>query len=75
MGTTNQVMQPSYLLVTRTPTQLEIDIAAEFQIPIRKISIDKYEQKPHMPFVSEDYDYYHFEKEKVENIRYDNKKA
>lgn len=75
MGTTNQVMQPSYLLVTRTPTQLEIDIAAEFQIPIRKISIDKYEQKPHMPFISEDYDYYHFEKEKVENIRYDNKKA
>ena len=75
MGTTNQVMQPSYLLVTRTTTQLEIDIAAEFQIPIRKISIDKYEQKPHMPFISEDYDYYHFEKEKVENIRYDNKKA
>ncbi len=75
MGTTNQVMQPSYLLVTRTPTQLEIDIAAEFQIPIRKISIDKYEQKPHMPFISEDYDYYHFEKEKVENIGYDNKKA
>ena len=75
MGTTKQVMQPSYLLVTRTPTQLEIDIAAEFQIPIRKISIDKYEQKPHMPFISEDYDYYHFEKEKVENIGYDNKKA
>lgn len=75
MGTTNQVMQPSYLLVTRNPTQLEIDIAAEFQIPIRKISIDKYEQKPSMPFVSENYDYYHFEKEKVENIRYDNKKA
>lgn len=75
MGTTNQVMQPSYLLVTRTPTRLEIDIAAEFQIPIRKISIDKYEQKPHMPFISEDYDYYHFEKEKVENIGYDNKKA
>lgn len=75
MGTTNQVMQPSYLLVTRTPTQLEIDIAAEFQIPIRKISIDKYEQKPHIPFISEDYDYYHFEKEKVENIGYDNKKA
>ena len=75
MGTTNQVMQPSYLLVTRTTTQLEIDIAAEFQIPIRKISIDKYEQKPHMPFISEDYDYYHFEKEKVENIGYDNKKA
>lgn len=75
MGTTNQVMQPSYLLVTRTPTQLEIDIAAEFQIPIRKISINKYEQKPHMSFISEDYDYYHFEKEKVENIGYDNKKA
>ena len=75
METTNQVMQPSYLLVTRNPTQLEIDIAAEFQIPIRKISIDKYEQKPSMPFVSENYDYYHFEKEKVENIRYDNKKA
>lgn len=75
MGTTNQVMQPSYLLVTRTPTQLEIDIAAEFQIPIRKISIDKYEQKPHMPFISEDYDYYHFEKAKIESNQHDNKKA
>ena len=75
MGTTGEVMKPSYILITRnTPTQFEIDVAAEFGIPIRYVNINKYEQKPDIQNFSEDYDYYNFEREKIISIKKDIKR-
>lgn len=75
MGTTGEVMKPSYILITRnTPTQFEIDVAAEFDIPIRYVNINKYEQKPDIQNFSEDYDYYNFEREKIISIKKDIKR-
>lgn len=66
MGTTGEVMKPSFIFITRdTPTQFEIDVAAEFDIPIKYVNIDKYEKAPNNPYFPEDYDYYCFEKKTV----------
>ena len=66
MGTTGEVMKPSYILITRdTPTQFEIDVAAEFGIPIRYVNISKYEQQPDTRYSSENYDYYSFERKPI----------
>lgn len=66
MGTTGEVMKPSYILITRdTPTQFEIDVAAEFGIPIRYVNISKYEQQPDIRYSPEDYDYYSFERKTI----------
>ena len=63
MGTTGEVMKPSYILITRdAPTQFEIDVAAEFGIPIKYVNISKYEQQPDIRYSPEDYDYYSFER-------------
>jgi len=63
MGTTDEVMKPSYILITRdTPTQFETDVAAEFGIPIKYVNISKYEQKPDICYSPESYDYYSFER-------------
>lgn len=65
MGTTNEVMKPSYIITRDTPTQFEIDVAAEFDIPIRYININKYEQQQaDMAYHAEDY-YYNFEKKTI----------
>ncbi|MBR3162031.1 MAG: hypothetical protein IKF19_04800 [Bacilli bacterium] len=70
MGKTNEVMKPNYILITHeTPTQFEIDIAAEFNIPIRYININKYKQEPNKPNTYSNYNYMQFEKEKITNIR------
>lgn len=66
MGTTGEVMKPGYILITRdTPTQFEIDVAAEFGIPIRYVNISKYEQQPDIRYSPEDYDYYSFERKTI----------
>ncbi len=66
MGTTGEVMKPGYILITRdTPTQFEIDVAAEFGIPIRYVNISKYEQQPDISYSPEDYDYYSFERKTI----------
>lgn len=66
MGTTGEVMKPSYILITGdTPTQFEIDVAAEFGIPIRYVNISKYEQQPDIRYSPEDYDYYSFERKTI----------
>ena len=60
---------PSYILVVgREPTQTEIDIAAEFNVPIRMFNITKYKQIDYrnIPRVSEEqYDYSTFLKTDV----------
>lgn len=60
---------PSYILVVgREPTQVEIDIAAEFNIPIRMFNITKYEQVDYhnIPKVNEEqYDYFSFLKQDI----------
>ena len=39
------INMPSYVLVVgREPTQIEIDVAAEFNIPIRRFNLEKYNQ-------------------------------
>lgn len=66
MGTTGEVMKPSFILITRdTPTQFEIDVAAEFGIPIKYVNIDKYAKVPNIHYTPEDYDYYSFERKAV----------
>ena len=68
MGTTGEVMKPSYILITRNiPTQFEINVAAEFGIPIRYVNISKYEQQPNIRCSPEncDYDYYSFERKTI----------
>ena len=66
MGTTGEVMKPSYILITRdTPTQFEIDVAAEFGIPIRYVNISKYEQQPDIRYSPQNYDYYNFERKTI----------
>ena len=66
MGTTGEVMKPSYILITRdVPTQFEIDVAAEFGIPIKYVNISKYEQQPDIDYSLEDYDYYSFERKTI----------
>ena len=72
MGEKGEVMQPSYILITdETPTQFEIDVAAEFDIPIRYINVNKYEQKPNMPPSYEEYNYYYFGRPKITNSKKD----
>ena len=59
-------MKPSYILITRdVPTQFEIDVAAEFGIPIKYVNISKYEQQPDIDYSLEDYDYYSFERKTI----------
>lgn len=66
MGELNEVMNPSYILITREePTQFEIDVAAEFNIPIKYVNINKYEQAPDNDYKSEDYNYVDFSKKEV----------
>ena len=64
MGETSQVMSPSYILVTHeNPTQFEIDVAAEFEIPIRYVNIERYKQEPDLDYKQpQDYEFYQFEK-------------
>lgn len=63
MGTTGKVMDPCYILITRdTPTQFEIDVADEFDIPIKYVNICKYQQEPDNRYSPEDYNYYSFER-------------
>lgn len=72
MGETNQVMQPSYILITReNPTQFEIDLAAEFQIPIRYVNIEKYRQEPNPVYSPpQEYEYFNgFEKKEVQRLK------
>ena len=73
MGETNQVMQPSYILITReNPTQFEIDVASEFQIPIRHVNIEKYKQEPDLAYIQpEDYEFNDevFIKKEVQRIK------
>ena len=71
MGTSGKIMQPSYILTTNeTPSQLEIDIASEFDIPIRYVNISKYEQDPDNAYSMDSYNYYAFSK----NVAINNKK-
>ena len=66
MGTAGEVMKPSYILITKeTPTQFEIDVAAEFGIPIKYVNINKYDQKQDNEYSAEDYDYYCFERKPI----------
>lgn len=70
MGSTGEIMKPSYILITNpNPSQFEIDVASEFGIPIRYVNIDCYEQKPNLTHLTKDYDYYFFEKPKNNRIR------
>ena len=72
MGTTGEVMKPSYILITRdAPTQFEIDVAAEFGIPIKYVNISKYEQQPDICYSPEDYDYYSFERKTTTSSKKD----
>ena len=77
MGKTNQVMQPSYILITReNPTQFEIDVASEFQIPIRYVNIEKYRQEPDPVYSQpQDYDFYQFEKKEVQRLKVNEEKS
>lgn len=69
MGSTNEVMKPDYILITReNPTQFEIDVAKEFAIPIIKVNINKYNQIPNEPYSPEDYDYYNFKRKEITPI-------
>ncbi len=58
---------PSYILVSgREPTQLEIDIAGEFGIPIRLVDEKKYEQAPYLGTIPyKEYEYMDFYKPPV----------
>ena len=71
MGETNQVMEPSYILITReNPTQFEIDVASEFKIPIRHVNIEKYRQEPSQVYSPlEEYDFYQFEKKEPQRLK------
>ena len=72
MGTTGEVMKPSFILITSdTPTQFEIDIAAEFGIPIRYVNINKYKQEPNTVYSLEDYAYYIFERKAITSSKKD----
>lgn len=74
MGRTNEVMKPSYILITHDhPTQFEIDVASEFGIPIRHININDYKQEPAADYISESYDYVTFIKKEVVNLKKDRK--
>ncbi len=76
MGQTGEIMKPSFILITTdTPTQFEIDVAAEFGIPIRCV-INKYEQKTdvHHSYSFEDYDYCKFDKKTITANKQDIKK-
>lgn len=57
---------PSYVLVVgREPTQIEIDIAALFKIPIRKFDVEKYDQVEMGKIqheIEEQYDYTRFKR-------------
>lgn len=77
MGDTNQVMQPSYILITReNPTQFEIDVASEFRIPIRYVNIEKYRQEPDSDYSKpQDYEFYQFEKKEVKRIKANEEKS
>ena len=66
MGTTGEVMKPSYILITQeTPTPFEIDVAAEFGIPIKYVNVNKYDQVKDNRQLVEDYDYYSFQRNKI----------
>lgn len=72
MGNTNEVMKPSYILITRDkPTPFEVDVACEFQIPIRGMNIKYYKQEPDIPYTTEDYNYYQFDRRKITSIQKD----
>ena len=60
-----EAFKPAFILVKGDePTQFEIDIAAEFNIPIRRINPMKYEQAPQEKLgFFEEYDYYKFTKD------------
>jgi len=64
-----EVNVPSYILVVgRAPTQAEIDIAAEFNIPIRMFNIKKYNQVDYRSIprsLEEQYEYSLFIKDDV----------
>lgn len=75
MGTSGELMKPSFILITKdTPTQFEIDVAAEFSIPIKYVNINKYEQEPDTSYSLEDYDYYNFERETITSSKREIKK-
>jgi hypothetical protein len=64
-------MKPAFILVSgKEPTQLEIDIAAEFGIPIRKVNKEKYEQVPDnkMGYPYKEYDYYSFSRTPISKV-------
>lgn len=67
MDGTNIPIKPSFILISeKEPTQLEIDIAAFFDIPIKYINIEKYQQLPNIDErETSEYNYYIFEKKAV----------
>ena len=59
------IIKPTFILIReKEPTQLEIDIAAYFNIPIRYVNAQKYEQTPDVKEVdTREYKYIEFERE------------
>ena len=53
------------------PTPFEVDVACEFQIPIRGMNIKYYKQEPDIPYTTEDYNYYQFDRRKITSIQKD----
>ena len=69
MDGVDEAIKPSFILISELPpTQLEIDIAAEFDIPIRFINKEKYQQVTTEYVGQNEYDYYHFGKKTVHKI-------
>ena len=67
MDGVDEVIMPSFILISELPpTQLEIDIAAEFNIPIRFVNREKYQQV-NTEYVRQEkeYRYYDFSKKTV----------
>ena len=66
----DEAIKPSFILILELPpTQLEIDIAAEFDIPIRYINKEKYQQiTTEYVQPKKEYNYYVFNKRTVHKI-------
>ena len=68
MGEADGIMEPSYILTIKAPTQFEIDVASEFNIPIRYVNVLCYEQKEDNKYYTEDYNYLKFQKNEIKPL-------
>ena len=69
-GQADAIMVPNYILTTNdNPTTFEIDVAAEFNIPIQYVKLEKYKQEPTMELNLEQYLYYLFERTPIQRLR------